>query len=59
MMLYFWQKMIISINLNACTLSMTIFQGQPNLDRIFFCRKLITTESVSFLVGTTSTHLVK
>jgi hypothetical protein len=49
----------MAIDLNAWALSMTIFQGQPNLDKIFSSWKLITIESVAFLVGMASTHLVK
>jgi hypothetical protein len=58
-MLYFWLKMTISIDLNALALSVTIFRGQPNLDNILSSRKYITTESIAFLVGIASTHLVK
>jgi hypothetical protein len=59
MMLNFCQKFIIAIDLNACAFSVTIFQGQLNLDKIFSFRKLNTTVLVAFLMGLTSTHLVK
>ena len=59
MILYFWQKLFNSIDLNACALSVTNFREHPNLDIIFSNRNLIITFSVAFLVGTASTHLVK
>jgi hypothetical protein len=47
------------MDLKAWALSMTIFQGQPNLDKMFSSKKLITTASVVFRVGMASTYLVK
>ena len=47
------------MDLKAWALSVTIFQGQPNLYKMFSSKKLITTESIAFHVGITSTHLVK
>jgi len=45
------------MDLKDCALSLIIFLGQPNLAKIFSSKKLITTESVAFLVGIDSTHL--
>jgi hypothetical protein len=59
MILYFWQKSIIAMDLKAWALSVTIFGGHPNLDEILSSKKSITTESVALLVGIASTHFVK
>jgi hypothetical protein len=59
MILYFWKNFIMAIDLKACALLVIIFQGHPDLDKILSSKKLITTESVAFLVGINSTHLVK
>jgi hypothetical protein len=58
-MLYFLQKLAISMDLKSWALSVTIFRGQPNLDKMLSSKKLITTEPVAFHVGMASTHLVK
>ena len=58
-MWYLQQKSIILLDLKAAALSVIIFLGQPNLDRILVSRNLIITESVAFLDGMASIHLVK
>jgi hypothetical protein len=59
MMLYFGQKLTIAMDLKAWALSVIIFRGQPNVDKMFSSKKLITTESIAFHVRMVSTHLVK
>jgi hypothetical protein len=53
------KKLTIAMDLKAWALSVTIFRGQSNLDKMFSSKKLITTESVEFHVGMAFTHLVK
>jgi hypothetical protein len=47
------------MDLKDWALSVTIFRGHPNLDKMFSFKKLITTASVAFHVRMASTHLVK
>jgi hypothetical protein len=47
------------MDLKSWALSVANFRRQPNLDKIFSSKKLITTESLAFHVGMASTHLVK
>ena len=47
------------LDLKASTLSVLIFLGQPNLERILVSRNFIMTESVAFLEGVVSIYLVK
>jgi hypothetical protein len=58
-MLYFLQKLAIAMDLKAWALSVAIFQGQLNIDKLFSSKKLITIESIEFRVRMASTHLVK
>jgi len=47
------------LDLKVAALSVMPFLVQPNLDRIFVSRNLIMTESLAFLEGIASIHLVK
>lgn len=47
------------LDLKVATLSVMIFLGQTNLERMLVSRNFIMTELVEFLEGATSIHLVK
>ena len=56
---YLKQNDVISSELKALALLVVILNGTPNLVIILSSRNFIITLSVAFLVGISSTHLVK
>ena len=58
-MWYLWQKLIILLDLKVVALSVIIFSGQPNLDKMLVSKNCIIIESLAFLQGMASIHLVK
>lgn len=52
-------NLITFLDLKSWELSIMIFLGNPNLERIMFSRNWIIASSIAYLVGIASTHLVK
>ena len=58
-MWYLWQKLIILLDLKAASLSVIIFFGQPNLDKMLVSKNCMIIESFSYLQGAASIQFVK
>ena len=56
---YLLQKFISFLDLKVAALSVMIFSGQPNLDKMLVSRNPIIIVSLACLEGMASIHLVK